>query len=456
MTEKDLNKFQFLRLLSLQAITPSPPNDTLKICFASTNPFVDLSDKNNSIKTGYEDFQITKGSLKLYPVRDFDFIGKHVVCQKCCQKFASKLSYRAHVNTDICTRTYNGPNLIYLNYKFKHGRQRRKKNSKSRFLEELNGHHLKKNLLNPEMLNTLQTRNNCYSDIVPTRVKGKHKITTTTNTTPTTTMNTSEPPMKKPRGRPRKIVEEKLVRKRGRPKKIIQTENSNSSNVNVNTTSMKTEVSTADDAYNNNINMSKKQLSNKFKIVANKFWSLVGKELRIDNDIGGHQWIDGYLNVSQCDKKEKVYVSPPKEKNLLASIDQLENEINQLIKQVKNVDEPGLKGKLDLMLKKINESRNNKKEVAEISNGLVMNKGKENIHHKHRVKEEMTETNRNLELWKNEKTSGIETITLSDEPELFDQTNGKNDSNNYSPDVTVKQETVTSNHVVVNSVCINC
>jgi len=90
----------------------------------------DLAFKNNGIKTGYENFYIKKGNLNLFPFKDFDYINKKVVCLKCFQKFASKFSYKAHVGTVICVRTYNGPHPIYLKYKNRNIRQFRKKKKK--------------------------------------------------------------------------------------------------------------------------------------------------------------------------------------------------------------------------------------------------------------------------------------------------------------------------------------
>ena len=98
----------------------------------SLNSCPDLTVKNNSIVTGYENFYLEKDNVKLYPTKDFDFIDKNVVCQKCFQQFASRLSYIDHVGTDICVKTCDGPNPVYLKSKKRRTcRQVRKKNKKS-------------------------------------------------------------------------------------------------------------------------------------------------------------------------------------------------------------------------------------------------------------------------------------------------------------------------------------
>ncbi|XP_050522474.1 uncharacterized protein LOC126895055 [Daktulosphaira vitifoliae] len=425
MSEKELTKYQFLSLLGLHAISPGPTCDLPKIYFVSTTPIIDLSDKNNSIKTGYENFLIKKGSLKLLPFKDFDFVGKNVVCQKCCQKFASKMSYRAHIGTDICTRTYNGPNLIYLNYKYKHGRQRRKQKSKSKFIEELSGHQNKKNLLNPELLNTLQTRNNCYSDIVHQRVKNKNKNNSSTD----------DPTLKKPRGRPRKVIVEKSVKKRGRPRKVIPIENSKN-------VLFKENSPNTDDAVNNNLTAFKKQLSLKVKTLTDKFWSVAGKELRFDKDIKEYNWLIEYYQNNTSHKEEVK--NSLLEKYLITSIENLEKEVRGLSNELESIDESEHKEKLALMLTKLIERRkeltSNSKEKIEPSNELFVIKNKENFHHKDMLTDKLTVVNKNIGVWLTENISEVETITLSDESDSIEISNHKNESclSNMHDDKNVK------------------
>jgi len=211
MSDMDLNKISFFGILDLQPITSDSSNISENHISILSHQYKDLFKKNNNVKTGYEDTCIKKGAVKYLPFKDFDFIGKNVVCQKCCQKFASRMSYRAHIGTSICIRTYNGPNLVYLKYKNRNSRRLRKKN-KNKLIDDLH-HDIKKNLLNPEMLNTLQTRNNCYSDIVHQRIKVKGKHSNNSNK-----KKNDYSSVKKPRGRPRKNIDIE-PKKRGRPKK---------------------------------------------------------------------------------------------------------------------------------------------------------------------------------------------------------------------------------------------
>ncbi|XP_022164754.1 uncharacterized protein LOC111029855 [Myzus persicae] len=218
MTETNLEKISFFKLLNLETIAPEndSPTTSRDHLLVLLRHNADLKYKNNSIKTGYENFCIKKGTLKLLPLKDFDFICKQVVCQKCCQKFASKLSYKAHVGTDICVRTYDGPNLIYL--KFKNRKRRHAWTPSIRKSDGDFGHNIQINSLNPEMLNTLQTRNKVYSDKIFQKNKVKEKPTNYSD------KKNDGPFVKKPRGRPKKNNisnnAEVNLKKLGRPEKL--------------------------------------------------------------------------------------------------------------------------------------------------------------------------------------------------------------------------------------------
>ncbi|XP_026811332.1 probable serine/threonine-protein kinase DDB_G0283337 [Rhopalosiphum maidis] len=417
MTETDLKKIPFFKLLNLEAITPV--NDSSKIfrnhLLVLPGHKADLVYKNNNIKTGYENFCIKKGTLKLFPFKDFDFIGKHVVCQKCCQKFASKLSYKAHVGTGICVRTYNGPNLIYLKYKNRNYRQVRKKNKK-KFEEDFHGHDIKKNLLNPEMLNTLQTRNKCYSDITYQRNKVKDKP-----------INNDEPSVKKPRGRPRKNIinnnenNNVELKKRGRPKKLIavgvdsssQNDNSSSSNLEIDESEEPKKFSNcmADDAFNNNINDhgKLKSFSFKMKSLREKFWKIFKNDCKSkDVDINEYQYLVKYK--SQCNEEKKGDL-PAEEKEIFLKIEELENDIKLLSKQFQGKNEYSNNDELKLMLTKISDMRNEIKQSKLKKTDMkesIPDEGKENIQCTLKKKENETEIEmNNIDFDKNEKCIGF-------------------------------------------------
>lgn len=386
----------------------------------------DLLYKNNSIKTGYENFCIKKGTLKLFPFKDFDFIGKHVVCQKCCQRFASKLSYKAHVGTGICVRTYNGPNLIYLKYKNRNYRQVRKKNKK-KFEEDFHGHDIKKNLLNPEMLNTLQTRNKCYSDITHQRNKVKEKPIDNSD------KSNGEPPVKKPRGRPRKNIinnNDVELKKRGRPKKFNAvavdslSQNDNSSSQNDNSSSSNLELDDpeeskkiihctncrADDALNNNVNDhgKLKSLTYKMETLSKKFWKIFKNEYKPkDIDINEYQYPTKHK--TQCNEEKKGDL-PVEEKDILYKIEELENNIKLLSNQFQDSDEYS-NDELKLMLTKISDMRNEIKQSKLKKTDVkesIPDEGKENIQLTLIKKENETgiEMN-NIDFDKNEKCIGL-------------------------------------------------
>ncbi|XP_015368527.1 PREDICTED: uncharacterized protein LOC107164995 [Diuraphis noxia] len=393
----------------------------------------DLVCKNNSIKTGYENFCIKKGPLKLLPFKDFDFIGKHVVCQKCCQKFASKFSYKAHVGTGICVRTYNGPNLIYLKYKNRNYRQVRKKNKK-KSEEDFHGHDIKKNLLNPEMLNTLQTRNKVYSDIIHQRNKVKEKPLNNSD------KNNDEPSVKKPRGRPKKniIVNDVKtnLKKRGRPKKLnsvtvdtlSQNDNSSSSNLEIDESEKPKKLNNCslDDAFNNNVNEGGKlqSLSSKMKYLSTKFWKLFNTEYKPkDIDINNYQYPSKHQIQYNEEKKGELSAE---EKEIFLKIEELEYDIKFLCKQFQGKKEYPYNDELKLMLTKISEKRDEIKQSKlkkTDMKGSIPDEGKENIQRTLKMNENETEIEmNNIDFDKNDKCIGI----------------WINNSNTVSPALTIK------------------
>lgn len=406
-----------------------------------SNQYKDLLNKNRSIKTGYEHFCLKKGTVKLFPFKDFDFIGKHVVCQKCCQKFASRLSYRAHVGTDVCVRTYNGPNLVYLQYKNRNCRQTRKKN-KNKPVKDSLSHDIKKNLLNPEMLNTLQTRNNCYSDIVHQRNKVKQKIVNSS-------IKNEEPSVKKRRGRPRKIIEVE-PKKRGRPKKLnVVTDDSSNNNSNsldnslesndtsykigriVSVHSVTDKSSQINNSLDNNLkldthqnndtekqigkivsvrsvadNMSSQNLNqydSKFQRFRN--FKSNSSEKKLTTIINVHSVADTYNNnVDEIWKQNalfskykiltdrycKLVIADHEEeeksdgsgKELFYKLDVLENDLKLNCEQFEEINVYMYSREIDSMLLKIDEKRNELKNTlkkTDMNSGSTTNKGKENI-----------------------------------------------------------------------------
>jgi len=364
----------------------------------------DLAYKNNSIKTGYEHFCVEKGTLKLLPFKDFDFSGKHVVCQKCYKKFASLFSYKAHVGTDICVKTYNGPNLIYLEYKNRNSRQGRKKN-KRKPKEDFDGHEVKINVSNPEILNTLQTRKKVYTDnTIQKQNKVKEKSTNYSYE------YNDEPSMKKPRGRPKKDnisnnVEVNL-KKRGRPKKL--------------------NAVTFDSYQIDNSSSSKIEIMEPFnmKYLLEKFWKLFSKEFKPKLvDINKHQYPTKHKN--QYNKKKEGDLSA-EENEIFLKIEELEYDFKFLFKQFKGKKEYPFNDEIQLILTTISEKRDKikqsllKKTDMKVS---IPDEGKENI--KHTLKKNKNETDieiNNKDCDKNEKCKGIWT----------------NNSNTVSPTITMK------------------
>lgn len=436
----------------------------------------DLSDKNNSIKTGYENFCIKKGPIKLYPFKDFDFIGKHVVCQKCCQKFASVTSYRAHLGTSVCVRTYNGPNLVYLKYKNRHCRRLWKKN-KNKSIEDLH-HDIKKNLLNPEMLNTLQTRNNCYSDnIIHKRNKVKQRNDFD---------RSEDPSVKKPRGRPKKHIECE-PKKRGRPKKwkivssqsTCQDDNNLNNDLESNDSESKNtssvSICSADDAYNNNVNEIEKLklLYSKMKLLMEKFWNLANSEWKRDKYADEHQSSNSCFDQISYGEEEKQNDLSLKDKQIFRNIEVLKIDLKLLSKQFQSRNEYSYKEELDLMLSTLNEKHNEYKESklnkTDKKNGLTSDKGKENMHCAIEAKHEtditvsenisgydMTIEN-SVKLWIEQNKNSM---MLSHE-ECLDRNNFKNDlpsDNNFNvkktPDLETSDNVTNSN--CVDSSLLNC
>lgn len=375
-------------------------------------------DKNNNIKTGYENFCIKKGTIKLYPFKDFDFIGKQVVCQKCCQRFVSKMSYKAHVGTSICIRTYNGPNLVYLKYKNKNCRRITKKN-KNKPVEKQNAHDIKKNLLNPEMLNTLQTRNNCYSDAVLQRntVKEKQKNGSNKN---------DDPSVKKPRGRPRKNIEEKdtehIPKKRGRPKKSItitidsssQNDNSSDYNPENNESELKElkidRINNVNNTYNNAELGKLQYFSSKMKVLTDRFWKIIDTVWTPDTNVYQNH-IEHHDKMQFIkDEKKKVELSV-REKDIILNVEVLENDLKFLSKQCKDKSDYSYTEELELMLTKLGEKRNeynqSKVKKTDMNNGSTASKGKENIQCILGENEDESEKNENKIDFSKSETNGI-------------------------------------------------
>jgi len=326
----------------------------------------------------------------LFPFKDFEFTGKQVVCQKCYQKFASLFSYKAHAGTDICVRTYNGPNLIYLKYKNRNARQVRKKN-KIKPKEDFDIHEIKRNVSNPEILNTLQTRKKVYSDnIIQKKNKVKEKATNYSYE------YNDEPSVKKPRGRPKKRITsnnvEVNVKKRGRPKKL-NTMIFDSSNQNDNSSSSKIEIT---ESFN-------------MKYLLEKFWKLFTKKFKPKLvDINKHQYTTKHKN--QYNKEKKGDLSA-EENEIFLKIEELEYDFKFLFKKFKGKEEYPFHDEIQLILTKISEKRDEikqsllKKTDMKVS---IPDEGKENI--KHTLKKNKNETEieiSNKDFDKNEKCVGI-------------------------------------------------
>lgn len=348
------------------------------------------------------------------PFKDFDFIGKHVVCQKCYQKFASKTSYRAHVGTDICIKTYNGPNLVYLKYKYRNCRQTQKKNKTRKYMEDLNNYDIKKNILNPEMLNTLQTRNNCYSDnIIHQRNKVKEKQVNSSN-------KNYDSSIKKPRGRPRKNIDIE-PKKPGKPKKFdaitgsssSQSDNSIDNNfenyITVNTPIIVSVGSYNVSAYN--VNVTKKQkLEYTMESLTESFWKLMSAVWNPDKDIIDR--IHKISNERQYEthnvKKEITNDLLYKDKDISFKFETLEKELKSLSSQFEEINDFSYEEELESMLSKLIEKRNEYKQhklkKTGMNNGSTTNKGKENIQCTLKKNEEDMEINKNkIDFDQNEK-----------------------------------------------------
>lgn len=121
----------------------------------SLSQSISLFEKNNRIFTDYENFSIKNGSLTCYPFKDFDFIGKNVVCYKCYQKFASRSSYKVHIGTNICVKPVIIRNPVYMKFKRKYHR-----NKTSELLSDLR---------------VFQTRQKSYTKIMQFTVGDKKK-----------------------------------------------------------------------------------------------------------------------------------------------------------------------------------------------------------------------------------------------------------------------------------------
>ncbi|XP_025418143.1 uncharacterized protein LOC112688927 isoform X2 [Sipha flava] len=359
-----MNKNEFFHLLNLRAVKPN--QDVERRLLIPPMSCTALKEKNNSTVTGYENYYLTEGNTKLYPVKDFDFIGKHVICQKCYQRFASKFSFKAHIGTDVCVKSYNGPNLVYVKFKNKFGRQGRKKYT-TEPLKDFH-HDIKKNLLNPEMLNTLQTRKNCYSDVIHQRNKVKEKSVTN-----------NEPRVKKPRGRPRKNVE-------AEPNKQNQPKQLNSTTVNTNSSEefeFKKPLPVSGrvvDAYNNNVENEKQEfLSPNINSIAGKFWNIFNEVWKKNEMELKQEYSEHYL------KKEEGKFDTSVVEDLHLNLEGLKNELLNLLKQLEDFHVSyNYKNDIELMLSKLDEKLNELKPTelkkTYMHSDPTTGKGKENIH----------------------------------------------------------------------------
>lgn len=325
----------------------------------SSRDYKDLLCKNNRIKTGYENFCIKKGSMKLFPYKDFDFVGKHVVCQKCFKQFPSKLSYKEHVGTGICVRTYNGQNPIYLKYKNRNNIQNSKKN-KRKIEEDFQCYDMNNFFLNPEMLNTLQTRNKCYYDI-----KDEYDEV---ETKPMNNSNKKESTIKKPKGRPTKIIAGNKIeiKKRSRPNSLEDVTFYNSSK---NDNSLKIlGYKHADDAYKNNINERtrlKPVLASKIKNLSKSFWKAF-KNQQIRKGINTNTY--EYPSKHQTQYNEDILI--------FFQIKELENALKFLSKKILDKNELN---ELELMVKKLSKVREEYKLSKLKNTDMVGDEGIENI-----------------------------------------------------------------------------
>lgn len=280
---------------------------------------------------------------------------------------------------------------MYVKYKNKYGRQGRKK-LKTKPMEDFH-HDIKKNLLNPEMLNTLQTRKNCYSDIIHQRIKVKEKP-----------VINNEPHVKKPRGRPRKNFEA-VSKNQNQPKKL------NSTTVNIpNGNKLNNNLKGDDfvfkkplpvsngkfvDAYNNNVKNGKQQImSFSIKTIAKKFWKLFNQDWKYDTEIK-QEHSEHYI------KKEEGKFDTSFKKDLKLNLEGLKLELMVLLKQLENVRTSYYKNDIKIMLSKLDEKLGGLKPTEpkknHIHNDPTSGKGKENIHHSIKKNKDETKVNKNEE-----------------------------------------------------------
>jgi len=353
----------------------------------------------------------------LFPFKDFDFIGKQVVCQKCCKKFASRFSYKAHVDTNICVRTYNGPNPIYLKYKNRKKRRFWKK-KKIKSQKDFDDYEIKKNVLNAESLNTLQTRNKVYPDnIIQEQKKIKRNAMNNSNT------NNYESSVKKPRERPKKCIisnnVEVNLKKQGRPKKLNavtvdssnQNSNSSSSNLEIDEPEEPKKLNNCSLHYafnkNTNENGNLQSFSSKIEHLSAKFWKLFTKEFN-PNVVDIHK----YQYPTKCQYNAEKNGDLLTEGNeIFLKIEELENDFKFLFKQFKGKREYLLNNEIELILTKIiekcDETKQSLLKKTEIK-GSIPNKSKEN--NKRTLRENKNETEiemNNIDFDKNEKCKRI-------------------------------------------------
>lgn len=309
------------------------------------------------------------------------------------------------------------------------------------------------------MLNTLQTRNNCYSDVIHLRNKSKEKPGSSSN-------KSNEPLVKKPRGRPRKIIETETsepTKKRGRPKKhntvvVVNNPRQHDSNLNNNTETSNNSIMdrslNSEDAFNNNYSEERKrELTAKMKFLTHRFWTLASNDWKIERKS---------VENSNSTEEIKLEVMSVKEQEVVDNIDRLENDLRMLYKQFQNRSELCFDEEIESMLSKLIEKREDfikgKCLRTDINNGLSTNKGKENIECtvkpiKDENKINYTKNDKNIEVWlSNDNISAIlndnsERSGCSDVEDLPSKINFENNLNTLRKEISSSCSNLVANHM---------
>lgn len=309
--------------------------------------------------------------MKLYPFKDFDFVGKDVVCLKCYQIYISKCSYKAHIGTDTCVISPNPPNDVYLLFKNRPGRKKYTNKPVIDFFGDVS-----KIISVSEATNGRRTRNGCYLDDFHQRIKVKEKR-----------VKNVEPHVKKPRGRPRKnvVAEQK---KQDQPKQlnseIANTPNKSSfiryrtKDETVFKNSLPFLSDIVFDAYYSNIgDKTLRIMCSKLKMLARKFWYAFNphwaKKVIASNLENGEQTLE---------KKEEnnyaIYIN-----NIHFDLGRFINNVKALIEMLHGPYTQPIKIHFELMLCKINEKHCELKLIepknTHMNSDLTTVKGKEYI-----------------------------------------------------------------------------